>query len=43
MICVSGFVRSSVLAFLSVAALAGSVFASGMPFPAAVNGKVFLQ
>jgi hypothetical protein len=23
--------------------LAGSVFASGMPFPAAVNGKVFLQ
>ncbi|MBR6854130.1 MAG: hypothetical protein IKH55_08930 [Fibrobacter sp.] len=43
MICVSGFVRSSVLAFLSVVALAGSVFASGMPFPAAVNGKVFLQ
>ena len=43
MICFGGFVRSSVLAFLSVVALAGSVFAAGMPFPAAVNGKVFLQ
>ena len=37
------FVRSSIVAFVTVAALAGLSFASGMPFPAVANGKVFLQ
>ena len=36
-------VRSSVVAIVSLAAFSTSALASGMPFPAAVNGKVFLQ
>ena len=43
MICMKHLVRSSVFAITSVVAVATSCFASGMPFPAAVNGKVFLQ
>ena len=37
------FIRSSFLIALSVFSLASLSFASGMLFPAAVNGKVFLQ
>jgi len=36
-------VRSSVVAIVSLVAFSTSALASGMPFPAAVNGKVFLQ
>ena len=43
MICMKHLVRSSFLAITSVVFVATSSFASGMPFPAAVNGKVFLQ
>lgn len=43
MICMKHLVRSSFFAIVSVAALSASSFASSMPFPAAVNGKVFLQ
>ena len=43
MICMKHLVRSSVFAITSVVAVATSCFASGMPVPAAVNGKVFLQ
>ena len=37
------FMRSSVLAFVSVLALADLSMASGMPFPVAENGKVLLK
>lgn len=43
MICMKHLVRSSVVAIVSLAAFSTSALASGMPFPAAVNGKVFLQ
>ena len=43
MICMKLLIRSSFIALTSVVAMATSCFASGMPFPAAVNGKVFLQ
>jgi len=43
MICMKHLVRSSVVAIVSLVAFSTSALASGMPFPAAVNGKVFLQ
>ena len=43
MICMKHLIRSSFGALTSVVAVATSCFASGMPFPAAANGKVFLQ
>jgi len=43
MICMNSLIRSSFKVLASVAMFAGASFASGMPFPAAENGKVFLE